>query len=257
MSAEAEHRARSGALGGGAGGGRGEASSARDEASNVRGGALGSRAEAFAARLEATARRAGIDETGTARILEAYRTAMVPRERLLESDHHPDYLRPGRTALILLEDVGLRDPLKIAAGTLLESRRADLVATSGDDEVRALVEAVPTPDRAGELLLEELLLATEPIRALALAERLDQLRHLHLYDEECWRPMHQQATEIYLPLAPRTHPTLARRYRWWCRVFEERYLTPLPPAGEGCNFQGASQHNVPRTRPAEVPECRT
>lgn len=218
---------------------------------------LGVRAEAFAGRLETTAHRAGIDEAGVARILAAYRSAMQRRERVLEDEHHPDYLRPGRTTLILLDDVGLRDPVLLAAGALLESRRPELAATGTDDEIRGLVEAIPTPARAGELLLEELLLADEPLRAIALAERLDQLRHLHLYDEEWWRPMHQEAAEIYLPLASRTHPILARRYRWWCRVFEERYLPPLPPAGQDCNFQGKSQHTVPRTRPAEVPECRT
>jgi hypothetical protein len=217
----------------------------------------GGRAGAMANRLETTARRAGVDDAGIARILAAYRTAMQPRERLLDDDHHPDFLRPGRTTLILLEDLGLRDPLNLAAGALVESRRPELLSTGEDDEVRAIAAAVPTPARDGERLLEELLVAPEPIRTIALAERLDQLRHLHLYEVEAWRPLHREATEIYLPLATRTHPTLDRRYRWWCRVFEERYLTPLPPRDEECNFQGNSQHSVPRTNPAEVPECRT
>jgi (p)ppGpp synthase/HD superfamily hydrolase len=190
------------------------------------------RAAAMAERLATTARQAGIDEAGTTRILDAYHAAMRPRQELLADDHHPDYLHPGRTALILMDDLGVRDPRLIAAGTLLESHRPELAAPAiNDDEVQALIAEVPTPARDGELLLELLLAADHPIRLIALAERLDQVRRLHLREPREWSALHQETNEIYLPIASRTDPTLARRYRWWCRIFQQRFLdsaaTPL------------------------------
>lgn len=185
---------------------------------------VGTRAAAMAERLATTARQAGIVEEGVNRIVSVYHLAMHPRRQHLEDEHHPDYLRPGRTALILMSDLGIRDPVQIAAGALMESWRPELAAKVEDDELRAIVAAIPTPIRDGELLLEELLVAPEPYRIIALAERLDQVRHLHLHETEIWAARHNETVEIYLPIANRTDPTLARRFRWWCRVFEERFL---------------------------------
>ncbi len=195
------------------------------------GARLGTRAAAMADRLATTARQAGIDETGITRISAAFRTAMRPREQHLEDDHDPDFLHPGRTALILMDDLGIRDPRLIAAGALLESLRPELAATSADDEVQALVAEVPTPARDGELLLELLLAAERPVRIIALAERLDQVRRLHLREPTVWRALHQETTEVYLPIASRTDQTLARRFRWWCRTFQERFLDRADPRG--------------------------
>jgi (p)ppGpp synthase/HD superfamily hydrolase len=181
----------------------------------------------MAERLETTARRAGIDEPGVARIVNAFHEAMGPRDGRLDDDHHPDYLHPARTALILMDDLGVTDPTQIAAGVLLESLRPELEATSTDTEARALAERIPTPARDGELFVENLVSAETPVRLIALAERLDQVRHLHLHDREEWVERHHETTSVYLPVAVRTHPTLARRFRWWSETFQRRFLAEI------------------------------
>lgn len=196
---------------------------------------LRQRAEAMANRLETAALRAGLDDDGAATILDAYRTAMRPRERSLADDHHIDYLHPARTTLILLEDLGITEPTILAAGALTETLRPELAVTGApegradDPRILALVDEVPVPARDGDELLERLVVADEAVRLIALAERLDHVRHLHLRPEAEWAVLHAETREIYLPVAERTHPTLARRYGWWCRTFAERYLRePVP-----------------------------
>ena len=46
----------------------------------------------------------------------------------------------------------------------------------------------------------------------------------HLRDaDHAWRSVvHAQAESVYLPVAERTHPRLAQRYRHWCRTFARR-----------------------------------
>jgi hypothetical protein len=56
-----------------------------------------------------------------------------------------------------------------------------------------------------------------------LAERLDQLRHAHLREDHAWwRAIHAEAGAIWVPVAERTHPRLADRYRHWLRTFGRR-----------------------------------
>lgn len=151
---------------------------------------------------------------------------MQPRaERLPET--HPDFLHPGRTVLILLLDAGVTDPVLLAAGGLAETLHPGLAAprdTAAAPRVRALLDQVPTPAHEGERLLEALLAASEPVRLIALAERLDHMRHLHLHPAEDWATLYRETRATYLPVAERTHPTLARRFRWWCDMFVRRYL---------------------------------
>ena len=85
------------------------------------------------------------------------------------------------------------------------------------------VARVPLPD--AEDLAERLLLAEPDVQLIALAERLDHLRHAHLWhDVEARRAAHASAARVYARIAERVHPTLARRYRWWCDMFERNYL---------------------------------
>lgn len=187
------------------------------------------RARAMAERVALAARRAGIDDDGVRQILTAYLSAMRVRDRVIEDEHQIDYLHPGRTALILIEDLGVMNAEIVAAATLLESLHDELrVDIAGDPAidsgVSSLVERIPTPGRSGELLIEDLLVAAPEIRTIALAEWLDQVRRLHLRPTEYWEGQYALTSAVYLPIAERTDRLLAQRFNWWCRVFKDRYL---------------------------------
>ena len=173
---------------------------------------------------------AGVDGPGIDLIGTAIETAMAPRLAVLDDDHDPDYLHPGRTVLILLDDVGFADPVALAAACLLDTRRDDLEVA--DREVTERVGASVTAfrssvPRSGSVTLLEDLLASEPeVVLVALAERLDQVRHAHLWRDLSEAPaVHKEASEVYLKMAERAHTRLAARYAAWCRSFKEKYIT--------------------------------
>lgn len=187
------------------------------------------RAEAMGRRLARTAGRLGIDDEGRRRLLDAYAVGMEPRFRRGFPDHHPDYLHPARTALILMDDARVADPVTLAAALLLETRDPDLrpdpaAVETLDAAVAALLARVPAPHGDPDRLVETLVVETTAVRMLALAERLDHARHLHLRDRSEWAPYHALTCGAYAPVARRTHPALAGRIDWWCATFEERYL---------------------------------
>lgn len=155
----------------------------------------------------------------------AHEAAMGPRHRLLDDDHDPRYLHPGRTALVALGDGGLRAPELLSAAVLLEtvspelSTTTDAVRATGDhrlEEAWALAAGIPRPGE--EDLAERLVTAEEETRILALCEWLDQLRHLRMWGDADRVAWGQRLTrEVYLPVAERTRDVLARRFRWWMR----------------------------------------
>ncbi|MBW3533596.1 MAG: hypothetical protein KY453_00040 [Gemmatimonadetes bacterium] len=177
------------------------------------------RAAAMAARVAWTLGSAGPAERRL--VDDALGLAMEPRRDL--DDHHPDHLHPGRSVLVLLLDTELRDVTALAAAALVESEREALrvepeeVARRLGGEVAAAVAAIPpagSPD-----LAETLVLAERPLRLVALAERLDQVRHAHLWeDPDRARRAWTEARDVYGPVAERTHPLLARRFGAWCRA---------------------------------------
>ena len=186
-------------------------------------------------RIERTARAAGVDRSGTDLIGTAIKAAMAPRLAVIDDDHDPDYLHPGRTVVVLLDDVGLADPVALAAACLLDTRRGDLEAP--DREVSEHVSPAVTafrgaiPRSGSATLLEDLLASEHDIVLVALAERLDQVRHGHLWGNLSEaRAAHREATEVYLKMAERTQARLAARYASWCRAFRERYLIDAPDA---------------------------
>ena len=192
-----------------------------------------SRADAMGERVVRTARDTGPTDTALPLLARAYQLAMEPRLRLGIDDHDPDFLHPGRTALILLLDTQETRPGVLAAAMLTETGRSDLrvdpsrieLALGGafGADVRERVAAVP-PTTADDLA-ERLVLAADDVQLVALAERLDYLRHAHLWsDVERRRAAHALATEVYAGLAHRVHPALARRYDAWCGMFERKYL---------------------------------
>jgi hypothetical protein len=176
------------------------------------------------------AERAGIPAGDVATVALAHELAMAIRAANLPDDQHADFLHPGRTALILLTDAGVREGSIVAAGCVCETLRPSLrvpavkIAVSLGSNISALVASVPVlEDR--EDLAERLVTASEQTQVIALAEHLDHARHLHLRPQEDWSDGYALTCAVYLPVAQRTHPALHRRLRWWCGMFEERYLS--------------------------------
>lgn len=189
----------------------------------------------MAERVHRTAAAAGLDPRGLELLSKTMQTAMAPRVAIIEDDHHPEYLHPGRSVLILLDDVGLVDPVALCAACVLDTRRYDLEATDHvvseqvSPDVAEFRSVVP---RSGsETLLEDLLVSEPTVVLVALAERLDQVRHAHQWgDWPAARIAHQEASEIYLKVAERAHARLASRYANWARAFGERYLSDATEA---------------------------
>ena len=203
----------------GSDGGPGEVRWGREEAH---------RAEAMGRRLARTADRLGIDEEGRALILDAFRLAMGPRLERIHEDHHPDYLHPARTALILMDDTREADPVTLAAAIYVETRDPTLAAPADamrrvSPEAATLAAEVPVPERTPRLL-ETLLALPDTALRIAAAERLDHARHLHLRPEDEWAGVHAATREAYVPVTRRVDTTLASRLEWWCDMFERRFL---------------------------------
>ncbi len=189
------------------------------------------RARAMAASVARTLRSHGMDAAGLSLLNRAHALAMEPRLGLIDDERHPMLLHPGHTALVLVHDVGARDAGLLAAAAVTESEdgafrveRARVRAVLGD-RVAELASAVPEA-RAPDLA-EALVTASREVRLVALAERLDHLRHAHLRTDPEWgRAAHREAMHVYLPVAERTDERLAARYRYWCRKFAGRFGEP-------------------------------
>lgn len=186
------------------------------------------RADAMRGRVMRTAGGLGIQDTS---LLEgAFDRAMAPRFARLDDDHDPRFLHPGRTALILMDDGGLVDPRALATAILVETECPELAAdTPGDrddsDALEAAVRAARAiPPMADEdTLAEALLTAPEPAPLIALAEYLDQLRHLRLWaDPARIRARGETAARVLVPVATRVNAVLARRLAWWVRRVARR-----------------------------------
>jgi len=169
---------------------------------------------------------AGLTDHDVDLVGRAHALAMMPRIEALDDDHHPAYLHPGRCALLLLRDVGPLPALTVAVAvvheTVDEALRLPLEAIRRElgDMVADVVTSLP--GAGDERLLERLVTLDGQARLAALAERLDQLRHAHLRPELDWRVAHEEAGAVWLPVAERTHPRLADRFRNWHRAFARR-----------------------------------
>jgi hypothetical protein len=186
------------------------------------------RADAMGRRLAQAAEHAGLTPADVERLVACYRAAMTPRLAAFADTHHPDFLHPGRTALILLEDVGITDPAVLCAAVMHDSARPELstdaatVAAIGGASAAAIAAGFPPPETEDDELTEALVTLEPPALTAALAERLDDARHLHLGPRSRWASVHERAERILLPLAQRNHPVLARRYLAWCDAFARR-----------------------------------
>ena len=180
----------------------------------------------MAVKLAHYARRAGVDDV--ALIMTAYRLALKPRLEHLSDVFHHDMLHPARTALILLEQAGIRDSTLLAAAELTETSETELqlpvteLRAVFSDRVVALREAVPVPAAEPESLLERLVTAEPAAALIAVAERLDHARHLHFRKPAIWQPFFDEAITVYLPVAERVSEPLARRFERWAYGFRRR-----------------------------------
>lgn len=179
------------------------------------------------ASVRRVARSHGVVEGGLDRLDAAYEAAIGPRAAAFDSDEHPSFLHPGRTVLVLLRDAGVTDASVLAAGALTETRipaaRAapSVVAEVLDERGRAVHGGVP--DHAAPDLAEQLVTASVDVRLVALVEHLDHLRHLHMVPHsDDWRSLFEAVESVWGPVAERTHPEVARRYRLWLRTFARR-----------------------------------
>lgn len=199
----------------------------------------------MADRLARAAARIDISTADSTRIIAAFEFGHQRRLDVLHDEHHPHVLHGARAALVLLEDAGLADADALAFATLYESRFSALVvpavsigAIVGDRAASfAAMLPAPLPDAGreqfalpGDVPPLERLLAADPVAVLvALAERLDHARHLHLEPRAEWALFHADFESVYLPIADRSHPRLARRCRWWTDMFARRYLRSAGP----------------------------
>jgi hypothetical protein len=189
----------------------------------------GLRAEAMARRILRTADRLGMDDHGRSLLRRAFDIGMAPRLGRRLDDHHPDYLHPARTAVILMDDARVGRASVLATALVTETRDATLRAGTDairrlDPAVAALAAEIPESDRADDRLLEVLVGLSPEAALVAVAERLDHARHLHLRDRGEWAAYHAITFAAYAPLARRTHPALAGRIEWWCTTFRQRFL---------------------------------
>lgn len=191
-------------------------------------------AEGVSERVDAMLRRvqrrmlvAGLGGPELGALDALHEQTLARRLALVGDDEHPDVLHPSRTALILMDDAGVRDGAVLAAALMLETDRPELEWRPDDErtpipEGLALVERVPHPRQEGDRLLEALVAAEPPVALVALAERLDHARHLFRRERASWEAGHALACETYRPVAHRTHPRLAQRYEAWCFAFGRR-----------------------------------
>jgi (p)ppGpp synthase/HD superfamily hydrolase len=183
----------------------------------------------MAASVARTAKDAGLGPDEVELLGRAHALAMAPRIAALDDDHHPAYLHPGRAALILLRDVGPVPVETLCAAAVHETEDAGLRVPLDDvravlgDEIADIVASLPVP--GDERLLERLVTLDEGALLAALAERLDQLRHAHVrkdHDLDWRRRIHEEAGAVWGPVAERTHPRLADRFRHWHLAFGRR-----------------------------------
>lgn len=189
---------------------------------------LEGRAATMASSLAAAVRAVGLGEADVTTIGRAFALAVAPRVAALDDDHHPAYLHPGRSTLILIHDVGPVEPRVLVAACLHES--LDEALRLPVDELQAILSpaqldafrTIPLPGE--ERLLERLITLEEGIGLSVLAEWLDQLRHLHMRRElsASWAQLHEEVLGVWLPFARRSHPKVAIRFEHWARVFTKR-----------------------------------
>lgn len=173
-------------------------------------------------KLVVYAQRAGVIDLDL--IARAYNIAIQPRLEFFSDVFHHDMLHPARNALILIEQAGCRDPHVLAAAIVTETLYPE-VRVSADalgNAVHVLADQVPNPLDDVESLVERLVTAERDVGLIAVAERLDHARHLHMRPQSEWPGFYDGAVSVYLPLAERVDEDLFRRFQRWAGAFQNR-----------------------------------
>lgn len=188
-------------------------------------------------------------------VASALADALAVRDVIHDDDHAPPLLHPARTVLILLSDAACHDADTLAAAAFFDSlpgapvpdpgrlRRhaADILAAvpvpppdpaedredtadGGDtppDDARDVANVLDFND-ALERLREDLVTAPTAAALIALAERLDHARHLHLMPDVPPAPLLAGIQRVYSPVAARLCPRIAQRLDRWARSYTRR-----------------------------------
>lgn len=192
------------------------------------------RAQAMADRVVIEA-GAVLDDDAVMLIHAAVEAALEPRDKVIEDDHDPRCLAPARTVRILLADTSCRDVDALAAAPFVDS----VDSFSADTTVltaraRELLGSVPLPtSRDDDTLLERLVSAPPAAGVVAIAERLDQVRHMHMRPDLPWEAMLASVRSAYIPAARRLEPQLERRLARWADAFDRRLLLRRPQSCDG------------------------
>jgi hypothetical protein len=178
--------------------------------------------------------RAALSDADALVVRAALETCLTLRDERIPDDHDARLLHPARTIRILIADTECRSAAALAAAAFVDSEHPDLVPPFGfvaarhglvdESAVRDVLQSVPLPSAGHDDLLERLVTAPADAAVVALAERLDQVRHLHLRPELPWEEHHAEVRAVYFPAAQRLAPVLARRLHRWADAFERRLL---------------------------------
>ncbi len=201
----------------------------------------------MAERVRATVERE-LGPESALRVQHAVVRALAARAALHPKDVR--YLHPGRTVLILFDDAAVRDEAVLAAGALVETYHPALAVPpvgaaragrEGGNDAARLLDAgrrmedllaripVPSAGQDEDALREALVVADAAARTVALVERLDHARHLHLYPRAEWDALHAHVRAVYLPVAEWAGGRIAARYRRWADAFERRLARERGP----------------------------
>ncbi|MEX1183308.1 MAG: hypothetical protein WEF86_08720 [Gemmatimonadota bacterium] len=184
--------------------------------------------ERAAAMLDRAAAEAAavLTAADAARVRAALEVALRARTTVFDVEDARS-LAPARTVRILIADVAMRSADALSASAFVDSVD-EAAPPSGilSDGAELLLEVVPMPATAGDRLLEQLVSVHPDAALIAIAERLDQARHLHLRHELPWVAFHSGIRNAYIPAAYRLSPQLARRLDRWADAFARRLLLP-------------------------------
>lgn len=183
------------------------------------------RAQAMLERVSIEA-RAVLPEPAAAVVRRALAESLELRDARVADDHDPRYLHPARTIRILIADGECRSTEALAAAAFVDTVDRELAPPAPVPALGAIVDAVPRPDVHGDELLERLVSADIDAGLIAVAERLDHARHLHMRTDLDWPSFHEQVRSTYAPAARRCSALIARRLDRWVDAFERRLILP-------------------------------